>query len=104
MKIDSSISGIQPLGSSITPIGSGAREAAKPEGQSFADMIRSQLDEVARLNDEAGTLQQQLLTGQTTDISQVVQAVQKADMALTFTLQLRNKILDAYQEINRMQI
>jgi len=45
-----------------------------------------------------------LLTGQATSIHQVVLAAEKADLALQLTVQIRNKALDAYNEIMRMQL
>jgi len=49
-------------------------------------------------------IQQQFTAGQIDDINQVILAVQKADLALNFALALRNKVIEAYQEISRMQI
>ena len=45
-----------------------------------------------------------LAAGQIEDVSQVVIASQKADIALQLTLQLRNRAMSAYQEIMRMQV
>jgi flagellar hook-basal body complex protein FliE len=45
-----------------------------------------------------------LLTGQATSVHQVVLAAEKADLALQMTVQIRNKALDAYNEIMRMQL
>jgi flagellar hook-basal body complex protein FliE len=103
MKIDSSIAGINPINQTIKPLGSAP--AAEGGGQtSFADILKGQLGEVQRLNDEAGVLQQRMLSGDGVDLNEVALAVQKADLALTFAMQLRNKVVEAYQEINRMQV
>lgn len=103
MKIDSSIAGINPINQAIKPLGSAP--AAEGSGQaSFSEILKGQLGEVQRLNDEAGSLQQRMLTGEGVDLNEVALAVQKADLALTFAMQLRNKVVEAYQEINRMQI
>ena len=45
-----------------------------------------------------------LAAGELEDISQAVVASEKADIALQLTLQVRNKVVDAYQEIMRMQV
>ena len=45
-----------------------------------------------------------LAAGQVEDISQVVVAAEKADIALQLTLAVRNKAVEAYQEIMRMQV
>jgi flagellar hook-basal body complex protein FliE len=74
------------------------------DGPSFVDMLRGQLDQVIDLQNEAERLQQDLAAGRIDDINQVILAVQKADLALSFTLELRNKVVEAYQEISRMQI
>ena len=47
---------------------------------------------------------QELATGKTDDIASVMIATEKADIALRTMMQVRNKIIDAYQEIMRMQV
>jgi flagellar hook-basal body complex protein FliE len=47
---------------------------------------------------------QQLATGKTDDIAGVMITAEKADIALRTMVQVRNKIIDAYQEIMRMQV
>jgi flagellar hook-basal body complex protein FliE len=103
MQINSAISSIKPIQTGIEALG--GLSAAKPqEGANFVELLKGQLGEVEQLSARADQLQQGLLTGEVTDINQVVLAVQKADLAMTFALQLRNKVLEAYQEISRMQI
>jgi flagellar hook-basal body complex protein FliE len=105
-------SGINPLDWRFQPIeaivdlGPQARqqEQAENDAPSFVDMLRSQLDQVIDLQNEAEHLQQELAAGRIDDVNQVILAVQKADLALAFTLELRNKVIEAYQEISRMQI
>jgi len=53
---------------------------------------------------ESQALANAFALGKTDNIHQVMIAAEKADIALQFTLQIRNKILDAYNEIMRMQI
>ena len=45
-----------------------------------------------------------LATGKIEDISQVTIAAEKASIALQLTMQVRNKVMDAYQEVMRMQV
>ena len=101
--IDRAIAGIDPLAARPKPEAA-AGLATEDGGASFADILRGQIDQVVNLQNEAEVLQQQLATGQIEDINRVVLAVQKADLALNFALQLRNKVLEAYQEIARTQI
>jgi len=52
--------------------------------------------------DKASTLQ--LLTGQADDLSGLMIDIQKADLALQLALQIRNKLIDAYNEVMRMNV
>ena len=101
--IDRAIAGIDPLAArhKLPPAGGAEQEGG---GASFADILRGQIDQVVNLQNEAEVLQQQLAAGQIEDVNRVVLAVQKADLALNFALQLRNKVLEAYQEIARTQV
>jgi flagellar hook-basal body complex protein FliE len=94
---------IDPIGG-LEPKAQPQQEQAAEQGPSFVDMLRSQLDQVIELQNEAEQLQQDLAAGRIDNINQVILAVQKADLALSFTLELRNKVVEAYQEISRMQI
>lgn len=49
-------------------------------------------------------LSRDLVTGRTNDVSKVVTSVEEANLAMQFTLAIRNKLLDAYTEISRMQV
>jgi len=70
----------------------------------FADYLKQALETTNSLLNEADYLADQFAAGQTDNIHQVLIAAEKADIALQFTLQIRNKILDAYNEIMRMQV
>lgn len=71
---------------------------------SFGDYLNSALTKVSDLENQANSLQQDFALGKTDNIPDVLIAGEKANVALQFTMQIRNKILDAYSEIMRMQI
>jgi flagellar hook-basal body complex protein FliE len=99
------ITGVSPIDASIStvrPIVPRAEHAAG--GMDFAGLLREQLDQVVDLNSNAEQLQQQFAAGEISDINEVVLAMSKADLALTFALELRNKVVEAYQEISRTQL
>ena len=75
-----------------------------PEAKSFGEYLTDALKETNRLQLEADQWNSALASGQIEDISQVVVATQKAEIALQLTLQLRNRAVSAYQEIARMQV
>ncbi|MGI6778752.1 MAG: flagellar hook-basal body complex protein FliE [Acetivibrionales bacterium] len=70
----------------------------------FADYLNNALDSTNKLLNEASKLSEDFAAGRTDNIHQVLIASEKANIALQFTLQIRNKIMDAYSEIMRMQI
>ena len=56
------------------------------------------------LQNQSDQMNKMLAAGQVNDISQVVLASEKADIAMQLTLQVRNRVVDAYQEVMRMQV
>lgn len=73
-------------------------------GIPFADYFKKALDNTNSLLIDAQNLADDFAAGRTDNIPQVLLAAEKANIALQFTLQIRNKIMDAYSEIMRMQI
>ena len=76
----------------------------KPEEKSFGTYLKDALSEVNQLQLASDEQNKLLAAGEVSDISQVVVAGQKAEIALQLTLQLRNRAVSAYQEIMRMQV
>lgn len=72
--------------------------------RSFQAVLKDSFDEVNRLQDDADKAINALSTGQTDNMADVMTAVQKADLAFKTLLQIRNKLLDAYNEVNAMRI
>ena len=100
------VTGISPIDATIAAIKPIVGGASDPQagGPAFADLLKQQLDQAVDLSGEAEKAQQQFASGQISDVNQVVMAMSKADLALTFAVELRNKVLEAYQEVNRTQI
>lgn len=72
--------------------------------KSFGEFLVDALKRTNELELESERMNEALATGRIEDISQVVVAAQKAEIALQLTLQLRNRATAAYQEIMRMQV
>ena len=72
--------------------------------KSFGEFVADALKKTNELELESERMNAALATGRIEDISQVVVAAQKAEIALQLTLQLRNRATQAYQEIMRMQV
>lgn len=71
---------------------------------SFSEILKSELDKVNDIQLNAEQATQDLLTGKATDIHQVLISTEEARLSLELAVQIRNKLVDAYQEITRMQI
>ena len=78
--------------------------STKAAGVSFADTLKEAVNNVNEMHLDADRKAQELATGKTDDIAGVMLASEKADIALRVMVQVRNKIIDAYQEIMKMQV
>jgi flagellar hook-basal body complex protein FliE len=74
------------------------------EGASFGDMLKTAITEVNEVQKQSDVEIQKLMTGETEDLHTTMIAVQKADLSFQTMMQVRNKIVQAYQEIMRMQV
>ncbi len=81
-----------------------APSAAANEGTSppFTDVLKDSMMRVNDLQVQSDKLVQRLSLGEVEDISEVSIAVEKAELALRMMVQIRDKMLDAYQQISRM--
>lgn len=72
--------------------------------KSFADTLNEAIGSVNSLQKDSDKAIQNLATGRTDDIASVMIASEKADIALKLMISVRNKIIDAYQEVMKMQV
>ncbi|MDE2482996.1 MAG: flagellar hook-basal body complex protein FliE [bacterium] len=94
---------ISPQGPRSEPLGDDLLGGAGASNVSFKDTVKQMLGNV---NDQMVTAQQKsedLALGKSHDLEGTVKAVEEASLGMQFTLAVRNKILDAYQEVQRMQ-
>ena len=78
---------------------------AKPtQGAGFGELVGDQLANVQALEHTAAAQSQAVATGMSNDLAAALVSVEKADLALQLTTQLRNKAVEAYQEVMRMQV
>ena len=90
----SSISGLGPL-QPLAPAG-------KP-GE-FQSVLEGTIQKLESVNNDATDAVQKFLTGENEELHTTVLAAQKAEIAFDLGLQVRNKVVSAYQEIMRMQM
>ncbi|MFH1491043.1 MAG: flagellar hook-basal body complex protein FliE [Pseudomonadota bacterium] len=72
-------------------------------GADFAETLKSLYRQVDQQIHEADLKAEELALGKRQDLHEVMISSQKADLSFRFLLQVRNKLLDAYQEVMRMQ-
>ncbi len=81
------------------------RELAKEQsGASFGEVLKDAIATVNELQKQSDLEIQKLMTGETQDLHSTLIAVQKADLSFQMMMQVRNKIVQAYQEIMRTQV
>ncbi len=76
----------------------------KSAENSFGADIKKFLSDVNQTQLKAEDITTDLINGKSKNIHEAVIAMEKAQLSLQFTLQTRNKVIEAYQEIMRMQI
>lgn len=83
---------------------SGASGAKSFDLSQLGDSFQNVLDEVNAQQANANQAVQGLLQGQNTNLSSVVNTMIKAELSLKMLLEVRNKVVEAHQELMRMQV
>jgi flagellar hook-basal body complex protein FliE len=84
-----------------------SKSAGSTSGESEVDFAALLKDALSGVNDaqlEADEAVQKVMSGETKDIHSTMVALQKADVSLKLMLEVKNKIVEAYQEVMRTQV
>ncbi|HEV8377407.1 MAG TPA: flagellar hook-basal body complex protein FliE [Tepidisphaeraceae bacterium] len=84
--------------------GKGAASPGESGGASFSDALRKSIDEVSKLQEDASRAVEDVMTGKSDNVSGVMTAVEKSDLAFKTLLAIRAKLMEAYEEIKSIQI
>ena len=104
MPISSITSGISPIGPSITS-GSGAGSSGgQTPGTDFGSALNKAVGALQQLGGQADSASLSLAKGDPIDIHQVMIANEQASLGFSMAVQVRNKLLDAYSEVMKMQV
>jgi flagellar hook-basal body complex protein FliE len=79
-------------------------DTSEKEGLSFIAELRKKLDEVNEDQIKAEAVTEAFIKGDDVDIHQVMLINEEAKLSLQMAVQVRNKLVEAYQELNRMQL
>src|SRR5258707_8880016 len=89
-------------GGAIAPAKAGGTGAAG--GASFSDMLKNSIDEVSKMQQDASKAVEDLASGKTEDVTKVMTAMEKSDLAFKTLLAIRAKLMDAYEEIKNISV
>jgi len=82
----------------------GKGEAVREGNESFGALLRDKVDEINRMKLEADDAVARVSLSDSGSIHEAMIALEKADISFKAMIQVRNRILEAYQEIMRMQV
>jgi flagellar hook-basal body complex protein FliE len=95
---------VNSLGSTgISQLGSIGHKPATG-GSSFGDLLSSAISETSKLQTQSAQEVQKLMTGEVQDVHTALIAVQKADLSFQMMMQVKNKLMAAYDDVMRMQV
>ena len=102
--IDSSLKSLSSLPEIGLNKGAGGASKASDSSDSFGSTIKSAIDSLNRTQIGAEHEVARAVAGESPDLHQTIAALQAADLSFQFALQVRNKVIGAYEEIMRMQV
>ncbi|GAB6152503.1 flagellar hook-basal body complex protein FliE [Desulfosporosinus burensis] len=104
------IAPILPIGlTPITPTNLDSTPNIRPEGgqkaeADFSKFLSDALGQVDALQTKADVASLELATGQVQDLSEAMIALEKANLSLSLAVSTRDKVIDAYNQVMRMQL
>ena len=88
----------------VHPDAPGSAQTPPAGSPNFKDVLFDSINQVNQLQADAQQMVEGLATGQNDNQAQVMTAVQKADLAFRSLMQIRNKLTDAYEQIQQMRV
>jgi len=95
------------IGSSLKalqPLSPGKTEKSDAKNGSFGAMMKGAVKDVNKLQMEANTSINRLISGESKNLHETMIAMEKAGISFRLLLEVRNKVIDAYHEVMRMQV
>lgn len=95
---------VSPVGLAVPVQPAGSVNKQEEGGSSFAEMLDNSLKKLNDSKVNADNLTLKFLTGEIQDFHQVAIAMQEASLTMQLAVEVRNKVIEAYQEVSRMQV
>ncbi len=99
-----SIGSIKSLGSINPSAAYGVGKATGKPAQNFANQLQKAIQEVDNLQAGRDQMVEGMVSGEVTEVHDVMIAAKEANLAFELLVEVRNKLLEGYQEIMRMQV
>ena len=80
------------------------KKASTDGAKSFTEVLEDSIEKVNKLQNDADQAVQELMVSKTKDIHNTMIALEKADVSFQMRMKVRGKILEAYEEVMRMQV
>ena len=101
--IDGNLPGMTGVGA-LSPQSPATAAGGAASSTSFSDVLQKSIDEVEKMEQDASKAVEDLATGKTDDLTGVMTALAKSDLAFKTLLTIRAKLMDAYDEIKNIPI
>ena len=98
-----SIDGVKALGSLDPRAIYGQQGTTEPKA-SFGEQLSKAIQEVDQLQSRRDDMVQEMVRGERIEVHEIMTAAEEAQLAFELMLEVRNKLLESYQEIMRMQV
>jgi flagellar hook-basal body complex protein FliE len=98
------INSIGSIGSGLSTDKTSKTQDAQKNVTSFKDTLSSFMQDVNSMQNKADESIKKMAAGEITDVHQVMTAVEEASTAFNMMMEIRNKVMDAYQEVLRMRL
>jgi len=95
---------IQAIGSATAPAAQAASVQRGSGGEGFSDMLEGLIKNADQAQKQSDQLVESLASGEPTDVHHVVLAMSQADLSFRTLLEVRNRLVEAYREIQRMPV
>ncbi|MGD9692772.1 MAG: flagellar hook-basal body complex protein FliE [Phycisphaerales bacterium] len=93
--------GVGPVRPGLTPAGG---KPADPNAPTFRDAMLAQINHINKLQQDTEAAMEDLVSGKRTDVESVLMATQEADNAFRMLLQVRNRVMEAYDELKQIRV
>ncbi len=88
----------------LSALAGAAPKAVEKENLSFPQIFKEMIGNTNELQSKAQLLAEKFVMGEVSDIHEVMVAAEEAGIALELVMEIRNKLVEAYQELMRLQV